>query len=344
MEQNKRLSLKEEMENEARRIEEEIAKNPDLEDIEVSDEMEASLLAKIHSYEKKNAKVHEKRNITADGAAEELSEELVPDFSVHTNDGNVVRLSEEDLEALRLGRELLKKKNAEEKELFEVNPKYHAHLNRDKSGKVGKTGKGRIFRMPRKKKLVIALAAVLVLVLGTGMTSVGSKSYLKVLWERIQGGEPMEVTNVKDMDIKESEDGDEVTAYREIREKLGILTVRIGLRPKGMHLTGYKIDDQQKLAQLFFEYNDEIIRYSVYRNNEDSSLSQKKEDHFVKKFEVVSSEQKIYVKEYKVEGYKNSRYIADFTYKGIHYQLKGILEEDEVKEILENLTYFELNP
>lgn len=339
MEQNKRLSLKEEMENEARRIEEEIARNPDLKDIEVSDEMEASLLAKIHSYEKKNAKVHEKRNITADGAAEELSEELVPDFSVHTNDGNVVRLSEEDLEALRLGRELLKKKNTEEKELFEVNPKYHAHLNRDKSGKVGKTDKGRIFRMPRKKKLVIALAAVLVLVLGTGMTSVGSKSYLKVLWERIHGGEPMEVTNVKDMDIKESEDGDEVTAYREIREKLGILPVHMGYIPENMNFDKCTIDVKQGRALIFYIFDGEVIRYTVYQNDSDSSSGQKKEDELENKFIVKNKNQEIEVKEYIVKDSKKKRYIANFEYHDVNYQLKGIMEKAEIIKILKDLKF-----
>lgn len=339
MEQNKRLSLKEEMENEARRIEEEIARNPDLKDIEVSDEMEASLLAKIHSYEKKNAKVHEKRNITADGAAEELSEELVPDFSVHTNDGNVVRLSEEDLKALRLGRELLKKKNTEEKELFEVNPKYHAHLNRDKSGKVGKTDKGRIFRMPRKKKLVIALAAVLVLVLGTGMTSVGSKSYLKVLWERIHGGQAMEVTNVEDMDTIDSKDGDEVTAYRKIRSELGVVPVRLGYKPESMEFNKVSIDKEQGRALVFYLYDDQIIRFAIYAKEADSSLVQKKEDNLVNTFHVKALGQVIEVEEYKKK--KEKRYAANFIYKGVNYQLKGVMDKEQFIKILQKLVYFE---
>lgn len=340
MEQNKRLSLKEEMEKEARRIEEEIAKNPDLEDIEVSDEMEASLLAKIHSYEKKNAKVHEKRNITADGAAEELLEELVPDFSVHTNDGNVVRLSEEDLEALRLGRELLKKKNAEEKELFEVNTKYHEHLNRDKSGKEGRTGKGRIFRMPRKKKLIIALAAVLVLVLGTGMTSVGSKSYLKELLGGLLGSEKAQTINVKDMDKQKTEDGDEITAYREIGEKLCISPVRFGYLPEKMEYDNHSIDIKQGRAFIFYKYDDQIIRYAIYENDSDSSLGQKEEDILIDTFMVKTTKQNIEVKEYDVKKNKESRYSADFTYKGVHYQLKGIMSRKEIIKIVKDLKYF----
>ncbi|MCI6467397.1 MAG: DUF4367 domain-containing protein [Faecalicatena sp.] len=339
MEQNKRLSLQEEMDNEARKIEEEIAKNPDLKGIEVSDEMEASLLAAIHKYEKENAKVHEKNKITADGAAEELSEKLVPDFSVCTNDGNLVQLSEEDLEALRLGREILKKKNAEEKELFEVNTKYHEHLNRDKSGKEGRTGKGRIFRMPRKKKLAIALIAVFVLVLGTGMTSVGSKSYLKILWEKMHGGQAMEVTNVEDMITQDSEDGDEVTAYRSIRETMGILPVRLGYRPEHMELRNYSLDTDQRRAILFYEYGVQIVRYTIYQNDSDSSLVQKEEDILIDTFKISTQNQKIVVKEYEVKNYSQRRYVAQFTYNGCEYQLKGIMEKEEFIKIIKDLQF-----
>lgn len=339
MEQNKRLSLQEEMDNEARKIEEEIAKNPDLKGIEVSDEMEASLLAAIHKYEKENAKVHEKNKITADGAAEELSEELVPDFSVRTNDGNLVQLSEEDLEALRLGREMLKKKNAEEKELFEVNTKYHEHLNRDKSGKEGRTGKGRIFRMPRKKKLAIALIAVFVLVLGTGMTSVGSKSYLKILWEKIHGGQAMEVTNVEDMDSIDSKDGDEVTAYRKITSELGFVPVRLGYKPESMEFNKVSIDKQQGRALVFYKYNNQIIRFAIYDKNADSSLVQKKEDELINTFKVEALDTLIEVQEYKKKNEK--RYLTNFIYKGVNYQLKGVMEKDEFTKIIEKLIYFE---
>ena len=58
MNQNEKLSLQEEVENEALRVEKEIADNPELKDIKVSDRMEAALLAKIQAYEKKNEQKH----------------------------------------------------------------------------------------------------------------------------------------------------------------------------------------------------------------------------------------------------------------------------------------------
>lgn len=336
MKQNKKLSLQEEVENAAERVERKIAENPDLKDIQVSGRMEAALLAEIQAYEKRRGQEHSTGENTA-----EFGEELAPNFTECTKDNPESFLSEEDREALRLGRELLKKKEDEPK-LFEVNTEYHKHLNSDeKKGKKKEGRKTSVLRMPRGRRFIIAFAAVLVLVVGTSVTSVGSKSYLKILWEKIHGGQAMQIMNVEDMDTQDSEDGMEVTAYREIREKINILAVRIGTKPKGMYLSEYKIDEEQRMAQLFYKYGDEVIRYTIYLNNSDSSLGQKEEDIKTGEFKVHSLDQDIAVEEYYVKGYADSRYIANFTYKGIHYQLKGILKREELESIIKNLIYFE---
>lgn len=61
----------------------------------------------------------------------------------------------------------------------------------------------KVVRKKKKSKLVIgALAAVLILVCGSVMTSVGSKSYWKVLWERENGDENSNIINVEDMESR----------------------------------------------------------------------------------------------------------------------------------------------
>lgn len=338
MEQNKKLSLKEEMENEARKIEEEIANNPDLEGIEVSDRLEASILAAIQAYEKEHKNVHNTGS-TDERSSEELSQEPAPNFSAHTNDGKIINLSEEDMEALRLGRELLKKQSTEgEKEMWEVNKEYHKHLNNEDGGK-----HYRKLHMPKKKKLTVALVAVCVLVLATGMTSMGSKSYWKELLDGMLGNQNTKKINVKDMEIQETDDGEEITAYREIRERLGFVPVRLGYKPENMEFINYKIDIEQRRAFVFYKYKDEVIRFAIYENDSDSSLGQKEEDTLQDIFKIETEEKDIEVEEYSVEGYNTARYIANFTYKDIHYQLKGILEKEEVVKILKKMIFFNKN-
>lgn len=80
----------------------------------------------------------------------------------------------------------------------------------------------KVVRKKKKSKLVIgALAAVLILVCGSVMTSVGSKSYWKVLWERDNGDEKYNLINVENMKTKETEDIDEIEIYKEIAEVMG---------------------------------------------------------------------------------------------------------------------------
>lgn len=84
----------------------------------------------------------------------------------------------------------------------------------------------------KRRYLIVALAAVIVLVCGSVMTGVGSKSYWKVIWERINGDESSDIINVQNMDSQESDDIDEVGVYRTITEKFGIYIVRLGYKPK----------------------------------------------------------------------------------------------------------------
>ena len=91
----------------------------------------------------------------------------------------------------------------------------------------------KVVRKKKKSRLVIgALAAVLILVCGSVMTSVGSKSYWKVLWERVNGDEEYNLINVEKMETKETEDVDEIEAYKEIAKVMGDYLVRMEYKPK----------------------------------------------------------------------------------------------------------------
>ena len=178
----------------------------------------------------------------------------------------------------------------------------------------------------KKSKLVIgALAAVLILVCGSVMTSVGSKSYWKVLWERDNGDENSNIINVEDMETKETEDGDEFKADKEITKVMGVSLVKMQYKPKGMVLKRYIIDKEQRMAVLFYQYGEEVIKYYMYINSTDSSFGEKTVDQLLDEYEIKDSDEE--------------RYIAEFEYKDIHYQIKGSMEKEEFEKILENLFF-----
>lgn len=250
----KKLSLNEEVKREAEQIEKEVENRSDLDDITVSDDMEASLFNKIQEYEydKRLKKVHYRR---------------------------------------------------------------------------------------KRRYIIVALAAVIVLVCGSVMTGVGSKSYWKVIWERIAGEAEVSYIDVENMDSQNSEDIDEVGVYREISNTFGVSVVRLLYKPENMEFKRYTLDKEQKKAFMFYEYNGEVIRYSVYMNDKDSSFGQKDLDLLLDEYNLTSNDQIITVEEYRVEGSKLKRYVAEFKYNNVHYQLMGIMEKNELEKIINNLIF-----
>ena len=198
----------------------------------------------------------------------------------------------------------------------------------------------KVVRKKKKSKLVIgALAAVLILVCGSVMTSVGSKSYWKTLWNKEAGDETLSYVDVENMESIETEDIDEVGAYKEIAKVMGDSLVRMEYKPKDMVLKRYIIDKEQRMAVLFYTYGDETIRYYMYMNSKDSSFGEKSVDDLIDEYEITTNGHNISVKEYSIKGSEQKRYTADFKNKDIQYQIKGKLKREELDEIIKNLFF-----
>ena len=254
MKELKKLSLKEEIDKQAEKIEKEVCENKEIEDMKVSEDMEISLFSRIQEYEydKRIKKVH---------------------------------------------------------------------------------------RRKKKRMIIVALAAVLVLAMGSMITGVGSKPYWRVLWDKVAGDENQSYIDVENMDSQETEDIDEINIYKEIKQAFNISAVRILIKPATMYLDSYVIDEEQRQAILFFEYNNEIIRYAIYLNDSDSSFAQRELDKKTDEYRIETKNTVIQVEEYTVDKYEEKRYIANFKYRDVNYQLMGIMEKEEFDEILKNLVF-----
>lgn len=198
----------------------------------------------------------------------------------------------------------------------------------------------KVIRKKKKSKLVIgALAAVLILVCGSVMTSVGSKSYWKMLWNDSNGDEQNNGIDVENMESIETEDIDEVGVYKEIAKVMGNYLVRMEYKPQNMVLKRYIIDKEQRMAILFYQYGEEVIKYYMYTNSTDSSFGEKTVDQLLDEYEFQNGKHSILVKQYEIKNSDEERYIAEFEYNDIHYQIKGSMEKEEFEKILENLFF-----
>lgn len=305
------LSLLDEMNNEAKRIEEEVLTKKELNSVRVTKEMDRKHFELIRQFDEIKAKKklktsHMKR---ANDFTEEFAGEIAGDLTdIVGSSGDARRyLSREEREALELGQKLLEKR--------------------------------KLLHVPKKRRVWMSFVAVMILLLAFGITSVGSKSYWKDLWRRVVGDQKNTVINVEDMEIQESGDV-ALEAYSQIIDALGITPVYPRNIFAEMEIQAIEIDEKQKIAKVFYEINDRKILYAIYVNGMDSSYSERIEDELTDTFEVETQKQSVTVYEYLIKQTGEYRYVTNFEYDGIFYRIKGIIDRKEFEDLLKNLYYF----
>lgn len=223
------------------------------------------------------------------------------------------KLSEEDQEALRLGREMLKNQSEEKK----------------------------IYTMRRKKRnirRIVALAAVLILVMAVGMTSFGGPERMLQFMKSSVGGRQVSKVNSSDKN-KIIEEEDEEKAYEKIGEEFGIQPVRIVWRPNGMKFQRMELDTDIQLVELDYLYKGENTEFVISASYGEASLGADNEDEITDHFYKQEKESQIEVTEYKTPETGTNRYKAEFKYKNLYYCLTGTMTKEEMENILKNL-YF----
>lgn len=277
--------LEEQMRKEAEQIEKELEDNPEIAALSPDDSAKEKLYERIEEYERQQA---------------------------------VRRLSPEDQEALRLGRQLQKEKAAGEEAAAGV-----------------KAGRGK----KRFLKRLAGVAAVFVIVAAVGITGVGGPDRVMEVAQQLFGGR--EVTRVQsdDKDILEYGEDEEEIAYQEIKDKLGIDPVRIANNSIGLKYNSIEIDNQLGTAVVFYEQDTQIVSYIITCAQNEEVWGFDVEDTFIQEYPYNREEVKILIREYKISETGEQKYTASFNYRDVHYQLTGIMEKGEMEEILNNLHF-----
>ena len=223
------------------------------------------------------------------------------------------KLSEEDREALRLGREMLKNQSEEKK----------------------------IYTMRRKKsniRRIVALAAVLILVMAVGMTSFGGPERMLQFVKSSVGGRQVSKVNSSDKN-KIIEEEDEEKAYDKIGEEFGIEPVRIIWRLKGMEFIKMELDTDIQVAELDYIRDREKMEFIISASYGKVSLGADNEDEIIDHY-YIKENVPIEVTEYKTPETETNRYKAEFKYNNLYYCLTGTMTKEEMENILKNLYFF----
>ena len=224
------------------------------------------------------------------------------------------KLSEKDREALRLGRMLQKEREEDE-----------------------------IRRTVRKRRMgwrrIAALAAVMVFVLGLGITSVGGpKRVMEVMQQMVGGREMTQIESDNDETLKSGE-SEEEKAYQQIKDELGIDPVRLFTNIEGMQFVGAEIDEMLQTANLLFDMKGNVVSYIISLSYADGSFGSDIEDQLIDTYPYKTDRFTVEVKEYLIKESNETEFSAEFDYQEVHYQLTGIMEKTELEEILKNLHF-----
>lgn len=230
-------------------------------------------------------------------------------------------LSEEDREALELGRKMLKagigQKDPEEP-----------------SGK-------KVRRKKKPLKIYLALAAVIVCVLAMGITSMGGpERIVRMMTQNVGDREVDQVdSNHTDKENKVIEGEEEEKAYQEIGDVFNTDIVKLSANLKGMKFDSMNLDENNQIAENYYTYNKKTIAYIISAPYRENSWGVDFEDPIEKKYTEKLHNCKVDITVYKIDKNEEFGYAAEFKYNNIDYLLTGTMRQQEFDKLLKSLFF-----
>ena len=321
--------LKAELEKEAGEIMEEMDSDESLQDISFPEDLDEKMWSKIQEYEEQQ-KAYEK-------------------------------LSDDDKEAIRLGREVqalrggedtkdrLKKDVESDSYIDNVVPiEYVKHETDNKAsddGTNGETekdaGKKKVKKRKRHWKVYGIVAIVAVLAMMWSMVSIGGTPFFGKLWTQTIGDRKMTQvdTEREDGDKNKVDDYDEESVYENIKEKMGVDVVRILKKPDDMVLIQSDIDEVLKKVCLIYNNGESMIEYQMIFNYKEQSHGYDVEDKKIKEEQIEVDGNNINVTQYELPD-ESKENVAQFIYKDVFYTINTTMDENNFKELLKSLYFF----
>lgn len=321
--------LKAELEKEAGEIMEEMDSDESLQDISFPEDLDEKMWSKIQEYEERQ-KAYEK-------------------------------LSDDDKEAIRLGREVqalrggentkdhLKKDVESDSYIDNVVPIEHVKHETDNKasddGTNGETekeaGKKKVKKRKRHWKVYGIVAIVAVLAMMWSMVSIGGTPFFGRVLNDIIGDREMVKVNTEreDGDKNKTDDHDEAKVYEEIKESLGVDVVRLEGKPDNMSLVHSDIDKKLNRVCLIFANENTTLEYQIVVNYQEQSHGYDIEDEKIKEELIKEGGNEIRFTQYKLPD-ESKENTAEFVYQDVFYTLNAVMDEEDFKKILKNLYFF----
>lgn len=184
-----------------------------------------------------------------------------------------------------------------------------------------------------RPRTAIIAAALLALLLGVGVVTVGSREYRPEIREYESGDGS--TTRIENSDSVFSE-YDEEEVCREIEEKLGVLAPRLGYVPSNMTLFDYWIDSELGEAVIIYKQVNNELQIYISKDLHDSSVNFEMDGTQLEPVIVGTSGTEASVFEY-LDDNGNRCYQSEFEILNTYYCVTGKIELNDFCKILENI-------
>ncbi|OUQ15530.1 DUF4367 domain-containing protein [Lachnoclostridium sp. An138] len=193
----------------------------------------------------------------------------------------------------------------------------------------------RPFHIRRRTLVAVALAAVLLAALGLGAS--GERLFAPTVESEIADGE-YNVTIISGdeeiyMDVTEEE------AYDEIEDRLGILALRLGYKPKGMELTKVTIGEDMGEAQMEFYYESVILKIYENKQHERAVFETQTDGQIIDSVEMFQYDKEINILQ--MNGNDSELLAVQLENSNAYYYVTSNLDIEEFKRIVQGI-FFEV--
>ncbi len=183
------------------------------------------------------------------------------------------------------------------------------------------------------RRMLLILAAALVLCMGGGLISVGSRVYEPEISQRGDKDEP--TTKVNNTEAVPSE-YDEEEVCQEIQEKLGVIPVKLGYQPAGICLSEYRIEQTANEAIIEYELDENRLHIYICKDHDESSVNHQTDGIKLETLIVQSYNLELSVLEYK-DSNLQTYFETSFNYLNTYYSITGMMSLEEFEKIIENI-------
>lgn len=187
-------------------------------------------------------------------------------------------------------------------------------------------------RRPLKKRNLVALAAVLILLMGMG--TMGGRAWISQSNDLERDSE---MTTKVNNEEKDSVLYEEDAVCQEISEKLGIAPMWLGYKPEGMELSDYSIIESTGVAVINYFNEDKLVSVQMMKSNRETS-SNIQWDGEARELDEISNRYADTIVAYCINE-EMGNYTADITYGNAYYSITGFFTEEDFVRILEEI-YF----